>query len=89
MGSCEGVEICELVEIYLLSLVQNIIDKNNSGLYFHGRLNLSRNANWQKLDRVGKNVIKTFQEVGFKINIQTHLKIAIFWPELQSREWYI
>ena len=41
----EGVEICELVEIYLLSLVANIIDKNNSGLYFHDRLNLSRNAN--------------------------------------------
>ena len=78
MGSCEGVEICELVEIYLLSLVENIIDKNNSGLYYHDRLNLSRNANWQKLDRVGKNVKKAFQEVDFKINIQTHLKTAIF-----------
>ena len=33
MGSYDGAEVCELVGIYLLSLLANIIDKNNSGLY--------------------------------------------------------
>ena len=33
MGSYDGAEICELVGIYVLSLLANIIDKNNSGLY--------------------------------------------------------
>ena len=32
MGSSDGAEVCELVGIYLLSLLANIIDKNNSGL---------------------------------------------------------
>ena len=30
------------------------------------------------MDRVRKNVIKIFKEVGFKIEIQTHLKIVNF-----------
>ena len=44
MGRYEGVKICELVEIYLTSLVANIIDKNNSGLYCDDGLILLRNA---------------------------------------------
>ena len=31
MGSYDGAEVCEVVGIYLLSLLANIIDKNNSG----------------------------------------------------------
>ena len=34
--------------------------------------------NEQKIDRVRKNVIKIFEAVGFKIEIQTHLKTVNF-----------
>ena len=34
--------------------------------------------NGQRIDRVRKNVIKTFKEGGFKIENQTHLKIVNF-----------
>ena len=78
MGSYDGAEVCELVGIYLLSLLANIIDKNNSGLYFDDGLIFLRNVDGQKMDRVKKNVIKIFKEVGFKIEIQTHLKIVNF-----------
>ena len=78
MGSYDGAEVCELVGIYLLSLLANIIDKNNSGLYRDDGLIFLRNVNGQKMDRVRKNVIKIFKEVGFKIEIQTHLKIVNF-----------
>ena len=33
MRSYDGAEICELIGIYVLFLLANIIDKNNSGLY--------------------------------------------------------
>ena len=33
MGSYDVAKLCKLVEIYLLFLLANIIDKNNSGLY--------------------------------------------------------
>ena len=37
-----------------------------------------RNINRQKINLVRMNVIKIFKEVGFKIEIQTHLKIVNF-----------
>ena len=74
----EGAEICELVAIYLLLFLANIIDKNNSGLYRDDGWILLRNVNRQNMNRIRKNVIKVFKEVGFKIEIKTNLKIADF-----------
>ena len=78
MGSYDGAEICELVGIYLLFLLENIIDKNDSGLYRDDGLILLRNVNRQNMDRIMKYVIKIFKEVGFKIEITTNLKIVNF-----------
>ena len=78
MGSYDGAEVCDLVGIYLLSLLANIIDKNNSGLYHDDELIFLCNVNGQKMDRVRKNVMKIFKEVRFKIEIQTHLKLVNF-----------
>ena len=78
MGSYDGAEICESVGIYLLLLLANIIDKNNSGLYHDDGLILLRNVNKQNMDRIRKNVLKIFKEVGFKIEIKTNLKIVNF-----------
>ena len=51
-GSYDGAEVGELVGIYLLSLLANIIDKNNSGLYRDDGLIFLLNVNGQKMDRV-------------------------------------
>ena len=78
MGSYAGAEIWELVGIYLLFLLANIIDKNNSGLYRDDGLILLRNVNRQNMDRIRKIIIKILKEVGFKIEIKTNLKIVDF-----------
>ena len=78
MGSHVGTEICELVGIYLLFMLANIIDKNNFGLYRDDGLILLRNVNRLNMDRIRKNVIKIFKEVGFETEIKTNLKIADF-----------
>ena len=78
MGSHVGTEMCELVGIYLLFMLANIIDKNNFGLYRDDGLILLRNVNRLNMDRIRKNVIKIFKEVGFEIEIKTNLKIADF-----------
>ena len=52
MGSYDGAEICELAEIYLLSVLSKIINKNNSGLHCDDGLILLRNVNGRKMDRV-------------------------------------
>ena len=45
MSSHNGAEVCALIGIYLLSLLTNIIDKNNSGLYRDDGLVILRNVN--------------------------------------------
>ena len=37
-----------------------------------------RSKNGQKTDRIRKEVIKIFKEVGFKIEIKTNLKVVDF-----------
>ena len=66
-------QVCELIGIYLLSLLVNTIDKKCPGLY-HMMGNHIRNINRQKINLVKMNAIKIFKEVGFKIEIQTPLK---------------
>ena len=48
------------------------------GLYRDDGLIFLRNVKRQKMDRVRKNVVKIFKEVGFKIEIQTHRKQLVF-----------
>ena len=78
MGSYDGTEIWELVGIYLLFPLANIIDKNNSGLYHNDGLTLLCNVNRQNLDWVWKNVKTIFKEAEFKIEIKTNLNIDAF-----------
>ena len=65
MGSYDGTEICELVEIYILSRLSTIIDKNDCGLYRDDGLLVLRNVNGQQINRVRKNTIQTFKDVVF------------------------
>ena len=78
MGSYDGVEICELVGIYILSRLSNIIDKNNYGLYRDDGLLVLRNVNVQKIDGIRKKDIQLFKDSGFLIDIKTNLKIVNF-----------
>ena len=60
MGSYDGAEICDLVGIYILSRLSNIIDKNDCGLYRDDSLLVLRNFNDQQIDRVRKSFIQLF-----------------------------
>ena len=78
MGSYDREEIWELVGIYILSRMPNIIDKNDCGLYRDDGLLALGNVNGQKLDRIRKNVIQLFKDSGFLMDIEANLKIVNF-----------
>ena len=78
MGSYDGAETCELVRTHILSLLAKVIDHNHSGLYCDNGLILLHNTTGPKMDRIRKDVIKTFKDVGFKIDIKTNLKVIDF-----------
>ena len=78
MGSCDGAKICELVGIYILSLLSNKLDKQSSGLYRDDGLVFLRNTSKQKTDQIRKDIIEIFQNAGFKIETKTNLHIVDF-----------
>ena len=78
MGSHDGAEICELVGIYLLGKLSNIIGINNIGLYRDDGLCVIENANGPKLDRLRKDIIAIFHNEGLKITIDTNLTTTDF-----------
>ena len=78
MGSHDGAEICELVGIYLLGKLSNIIDRNNIGLYRDDGLCAIENANGPKLDRLRKDIIAIFHNEGLKITNDTNLTTTDF-----------
>ena len=76
MESNDGAEICELTGICILSQLSNLLPREDIGLYRDDGLILLRNRNEQLTDRIRKNVIKLFKEIGFKIEIETNVKIV-------------
>ena len=69
MGSHYGVEVCELVGIYLTGKLSSIIDKKNVGLCKDDGFSVIENTNGPKLDDLRKDAIAIFHNVELEITI--------------------
>ena len=78
MGSYDSGELCDFIGIYLLSQLCAIISKNDCGLYRDDGLIIQEYINGQQIDKLRNKIIKIFKEIGFKIDIETNLKIVKF-----------
>ena len=67
MGSYDGAEVCELVGPFILSKLENIISKKNTGLYRDDGLVALRNMNAWGIDKIRKIIIKMFKDIGFNL----------------------
>ena len=76
MGSYDGAEVCELVGVYILSLLANRVDKDYTGLYRDDGLVIIRNLTGPQTVKTRKDIIKIFKEIGFKIEIKTNLTLS-------------
>ena len=78
MGSFDGAEIFKLIRCLLLHGLNNIIDPNNHGLYHDDGLIIVDNYTPRKCDVIRKKLHWLFNKFGFKLGIQTNLKITEF-----------
>ena len=78
MGSFDGAEICVLIGCLLLHSLNNIIDPSNHSLYRDDRLIIVDNCTPRKSDVIRKKLHWLFDKFGFKLDIQTNLKITEF-----------
>ena len=58
MGACDGAENCELVGIFMLSLLSKKFSSNNNGLYRDDRLSVFRNISGQHAEKHKKRFKK-------------------------------
>ena len=73
MGSYDGAEFCDLIGIYIQSLLTNILSKDNMGLSRDNGLFILRKINKQQTDTVRKKIISIFKNIEFKIEVVTNL----------------
>ena len=73
MGSSDGVQLCELIGIYIKSLLKNILSKDNMGLYRDNGLFILRKIHKQQRNRIQKKIISILKNIDFKIEIVANL----------------
>ena len=73
MGSYDGAEFCDLIGIYIQSLLRNILSKDNMCLSRDNGLFILRKINKQQTDTVRKKIISIFKNIEFKIEVVTNL----------------
>ena len=78
MGCFDGAEICELVGLYALSELANVVPAESIGLYRDDGLGILRKTPGNKADKIRKDIIKAFMDLGLKITIQINLKVTDF-----------
>ena len=74
MGCFDGAEVCETVGLYILSLLNKQFNNKDIGIYRDDGLIVLKNYNGQQTDKARQSIIKTFNNIGFKIEIETNLK---------------
>ena len=78
MGSFDDAEVCKLVGMYILRFLAKLINKKDCGLFGDDGLLILGNVNGQQINRMYKNIIKIFQDIGFTIDVETKLKAIDF-----------
>ena len=73
MGSFDGAEICELVGLYLLHAITQLINTNDVGLYRDDGLAVLRNISGPKTEQLKQKLIKLFQKNALSITTETGL----------------
>ena len=76
LGVHDGADVCELVGTFLLDKISEKYDKISIGLYRHDGLSVFKNKSGTQLERIKKNLQKTFKDFGLKIVAESNLKVV-------------
>ena len=77
-GSFDGAEVCELVGLFMLTQLNELITDGSVGLYRDNGLAAVHRYSGPEMDRLRKRVIDLFRAHGFQITIDINLKTTDF-----------
>ena len=78
MGSHDGAEVCELVGLFLLNDLSNLIGKNSVSLYRDDGLAVVDNAYGSQMDKIRKQMRDIFQKKDLSITTKINLSATDF-----------
>ena len=78
MGCYDGAEICELMGIFILNKLSNVIDKNSIGLYRDDGLGVFDKLSVPQMEKNKKKIIKIFKDCGLSITVTTNITSVDF-----------
>ena len=78
MGSFDGCELCELVGLLILKEMSDSFPELNFGLYRDDGLAIHKRIPGPRLERIKKDIINLFHNLGLKITIETGLFVVNF-----------
>ena len=76
MGAYDRAEVCELIGIFMLSLISKHTNKNHIGLYKDDGLAILKNTSGPEVDKLKKKFQKLFKEKYIHIIVQCNLKFT-------------
>ena len=74
MGCYGGAEVDELMGIFILTKLSNIIDKHSIGLYHDDGFGVFDNFFRSQIEHRRKKIMKTFKDCGLSITITSNIK---------------
>ena len=78
MGSYDGAEVCELVKLFLLNDLSDLIGKNNVGLYRDDGLAVVDNASGHQMDKIRKQLHEIYKKYDLSITTEINLSAIKF-----------
>ena len=78
MACYDGAKICELMGIFILNKLCNIIDKNRIGLYRNDSLGVFGNLSGLQKEQKKKKIIKIFKDCRLSITVPTNITSVAF-----------
>ena len=73
MGCSDRAEVCELVGTFILNKLKNVFQNNTFGLYRDDGLAVIKGLPSLEMERLKKNVVKTFKDYGLNIITEANL----------------
>ena len=76
MGVYDSTEVSEVAGTFLLDKITEKYDKNSIGLYRDDGLSEFKNKSGTQLERIKRNLQKTFKDFGLEINSESNSRIV-------------
>ena len=78
MGSYDGAEVCELVELYIPDILTKEFSHDMTDLYRDDELGCFQNVSGPKSKKAKKKLCKIFKQSGLSITVECNLQITDF-----------